>query len=519
MAQLKYPIGIQSFPEIRTKGYLYVDKTEFIHTLVSKGKYYFLSRPRRFGKSLLLSTLKAFFEGRRDLFEGLAICSHEDIVWDSHPVILIDLNAKNYTSRQSLEERISTQLSEYENIYGKRFTDSSIEGRFLALIKQAHEKTGCQVAVLIDEYDKPVLDSFHDNDTSSTYREVLRGFYSVLKSVDDEICFALLTGITKFGHLNVFSGLNNLNDISLDNAYASICGITETELTRTFSEGLHRLADNMQKPYAETVGLLKKNYDGYHFAEKSPDIYNPFSILCCLDKEAIKPFWFLTGTPSFLIDLLRKRHYDLSQIDGAEYVGSKLYGVDIAASDPIPVLYQSGYLTIKGYDPRFDSYMIGFPNLEVREGFLSSLLPFYTGLTNDDRPFNLMNFVKEIEKGQPEQFMTRLQSMFASIPYEMEMENERNFQNVMYMIFTLMGVYTNVEYHTSNGRIDVIVMTAAFIYIIEIKIDSTPEVAISQIDDKGYATPFKSDSRTVYKIGANFSTETRTLTGWIIEKQ
>ncbi len=519
MAQLKYPIGIQSFPEIRTKGYLYVDKTEFIHTLVSKGKFYFLSRPRRFGKSLLLSTLKAFFEGRRDLFEDLAICSHEDIAWDSHPVILIDLNAKNYSSRQSLEERISTQLSEYEDIYGRRFTDPSIEGRFLAIIKQAHEKTGSQVAVLIDEYDKPVLDSFHDNDTSSIYRDVLRGFYSVLKSVDDDICFALLTGITKFGHLNVFSGLNNLNDISLDNTYASICGITETELTETFSEGLHRLAGNMQKPYAETVGLLKKNYDGYHFAEKSPDIYNPFSILCCLDKEAIKPFWFLTGTPSFLIDLLQKRRYDLSQIDGAECEGSRLYGVDVAASDPIPVLYQSGYLTIKGYDSRFDSYILGFPNLEVREGFLSSLLPYYTGMNNDDRPFNLMNFVKEIEKGQPEQFMTRLQSMFASIPYEMEMENERNYQNVMYMIFTLMGVYTNVEYHTSNGRIDVIVMTAAFIYIIEIKIDSTPEVGISQIDDKGYATPFKSDSRTVFKIGADFSTQTRTLKGWIIEKQ
>ncbi|MDE5712881.1 MAG: ATP-binding protein [Muribaculaceae bacterium] len=514
MSDPRYPIGVQNFEEIRKGGYVYVDKTGFIYELIRRTKYYFLGRPRRFGKSLLLSTIKAFFQGKRDLFEGLDISTYHDLDWDSYPVIHLDLNAESYIDSSSLDARIDLLLKEYEKQYNVVETASTLAGRFYTLIKSAHKFTGKQVVVLIDEYDKPILDTIHDDSISGLHRDKLRGFYSVLKSTDEHLKFCLLTGVTKFAHLNIFSGLNNLLDISLDDRYASICGITEKELAENFKVSIGQLAQVKGITCKETFQILKENYDGYRFSENCADIYNPHSILCCFDKKKIEPFWFHTGTPTFLINLMQNRRYELSKVDGTECEGSRMYGVDAAANDPIPVLYQSGYLSIKGYDPEYNIYTLGYPNREVKDGFISSLVPHYTGLDKDSTQFSIRHFIKEIKSGNAEAFMIRIQTLFTAIPYEMQMEKEINFQNTLYLLFTLIGLHVNVEYHTSKGRIDVLIKTNSFIYIIEIKVNSNPDIAIAQIEDIQYSMPFSIDKREIIKIGANFSTESRTLENW-----
>lgn len=518
MTKQRYPIGVQSFEEIRRGGYVYVDKTSYIHRLLQGSKYYFLGRPRRFGKSLLLSTIKSFFEGKRELFEGLAIASCDDVEWNAHPVIHLDLNAENYSDEYALDSRIGTQLNYYEDKYEVKSGSSTLAGRFLSVIETSHRKTGRQAVVLIDEYDKPILDTIHMDELSEVYRNKLRGFYSVLKSADDHLKFAILTGVTKFGHLNIFSGLNNLRDISLSNEYSGICGITERELEDNFKAGVGCLADSMSLSYVEAMRMLKEHYDGYHFSQNSPDVYNPYSVLNCLEDKDFRDYWFQTGTPTFLINLLRERDYNITSLEGCECEERRLYGVDVAASDLIPVLYQSGYLTIKGFDREFRAYTLGFPNKEVMDGFFSSLVEYYTGNADSGRA-SIRQLVKNIRGGDADGFMKGLQSFFSSISYEMSLDRESNFQNVLYVLLRLIGFYVEVEKRTSDGRIDILIETSKYVYVMELKVDSTPEDALSQINGKNYSLPYASDNRVLYKIGVNFSKKTRTITGWAVETE
>lgn len=370
---IKYPIGIQNFEVLRTGDWFYIDKTKYIYRLLNTSKYFFLSRPRRFGKSLLLSTLRAYFEGKRELFKGLYIDSREDVSWDPHPVIYIDLNAKNYCGEDSLEDRLDTQLSAYEEIYGKNDRDRSPDGRFLYLIESVFKKTGKQVVVLIDEYDKPILDNIHMPETAMRNRDILAGFYSVLKTADQFLKFCFLTGITKFSHLNIFSGLNNLNNISLDEQFEGICGITRKELVDNLSEGVQNLASKEGVSFEEALELLKENYDGYHFSTNLEDVYNPFSLINCLSKSAIGSYWFATGTPTSLLRQFVNLDIDVDRLNG---IKAKFLDLEDGGDEnPVTLLYQSGYLTIKSFDRKTRRYTLGFPNREVEESFFDCLLP------------------------------------------------------------------------------------------------------------------------------------------------
>lgn len=383
MAPVKYPIGIQNFEKLISDGYLYVDKTAYIRQLVEFGAIYFLSRPRRFGKSLVLSTLENFFEGKRELFRGLAIDAWDEWDWQPRPVIRIDLNAKDYTYRESLFEKINAQLLAYEKEYDVSSPDTSLDGRFASLIRKAYENTGKRVVILIDEYDKPILDTMHDEEIKNLHRDQLRAFYATLKSSDQYLEFCFLTGVTKIGQMNIFSGLNNLNDISLDDRYAQICGITEDELRLYFKDGLARCAEKWNCPEEEAIALLKKNYDGYHFSPSLQDVYNPWSVLNAMSKEFIDSYWNQTGGGlSFLYKLLEQGNLELSDLDNTEVDATVLNGSRAGVSSSVSILYQSGYLTIKSYNLQDNLFTLKYPNLEVENGFLKGLLPYYTGIND-----------------------------------------------------------------------------------------------------------------------------------------
>lgn len=512
---VKYPIGIQSFEKIRKDGYVYVDKTRQIHELVTYGTYYFLSRPRRFGKSLLLSTLKAFFEGKRELFKGLYIDSCEDLSWASHPVIYIDLNAQNYTaSESSLLARIDAQLSTYELEFECPSQSEDLAIRFMSIIKGIYEKTGKRVVVLIDEYDKPILDTLENDELCENHRNILRGFYSVLKSADEYLKFCLLTGITKYSNLNIFSGLNNLNNISLDDSFEAICGITEKELTDNFSEGIEALAVKEGVSFDEAVKLLKDNYDGYHFSQKMTDIYNPFSVINALYHNNIGSYWFATGTPTSLIRQLKKLDINVSKLNGMK--AKQMVIEDMGGDNPYTILYQAGYLTIKGYDRKTRRYVLGYPNREVEESFLECLLPVYANTDVSRSGSCLLEMSDHLNNGEPAPFLENFNSLFASFPYETALETERHFHNIFYTVMTLLGYDVNIEHHTSNGSIDLVAKTEDYIYLFEFKIDKKPEVALRQIEEKGYALAFASDSRKLFKIGVEFSTRKRRISDWEI---
>lgn len=381
----KLPIGIQTFEDIRRDGYLYVDKTAFVWKLANTGKPYFLSRPRRFGKSLLLSTLEAYFGGRKELFDGLAI-EQMETEWKQHPVLHLDLNAEKYDSPQALAEILSRQLTQWERMYGKGEDEETLSGRFAGIIRRASEQTGCNVVVLVDEYDKPLLQAMNNSALMEDYRQTLKAFYGVLKSTDRYLRFVFLTGVTKFAQVSVFSDLNQLNDISLDLAYAAVCGITGEELVATFMPELERQAEANETTLEEVVKTMTRKYDGYHFHPKGDGVFNPFSVLNAFAKLEFGSYWFQTGTPTFLVELLQKSEYDLrTLIDGIEAPASSFTEYRADANNPIPLLYQSGYLTIKDYDNEFGNYLLKFPNDEVRYGFLNFLVPFYTSVTNSDQ--------------------------------------------------------------------------------------------------------------------------------------
>ena len=511
----KYPIGIQSFENIRKEGYLYVDKTALVYQLVQTGKYYFLSRPRRFGKSLLLSTLQAYYEGKKELFEGLAMASLEKD-WKTYPVLLLDLNAQRYDSVDSLTSILNDTLCEWERLYGTQESETTLSLRFKGVIQRAAEKTGRNVVVLIDEYDKPMLQAIHNKELQSSYRNILKAFYGVLKSKDAYLQFALLTGVTKFSKVSVFSDLNNLMDISMDNRYATICGITEQELVTDLGEYIRDLSETLQMSYEDLLRELQERYDGYHFVENSEGLYNPFSLLNTFARKKLGNYWFETGTPTYLVELLKENHYPLEHLTYEQATADTLTGIDTVDSSPILVLYQSGYLTIKDYDPEFETYTLGFPNKEVEEGFTRFLLPYYAHIRSGSSAFHIVNFVKEVRSGDIDGFMKRLQSFFSDTPYELVRDLELHYQNVLFIIFRLVGFYTQAEYHTSEGRVDLVIRTDQFIYVMEFKLDGTAEEALQQIEEKQYALPFASDPRRLFKVGVNFSNATRNIEKWLV---
>ncbi len=517
MVGMKLPIGIQDFESLRIDGYAYVDKTEQIYRLISEGRYYFLSRPRRFGKSLLITTLKAMFLGKRELFKGLAIEKKEDWDWAVHPVLFLDLNTERYDSKETLTDRLNLFLSGYEQTYGRNEAEKSLGARFEGVIQRAYKKTGQRVVILVDEYDKPMLQAIGNKELQDEYRNTLKGFYGALKSMDGCIKFAMLTGVTKFGKVSVFSDLNNLIDISLDYEYHDICGITEQELLTVFAERIDMLAQRNRLSQEACIAKLRKMYDGYHFEETAPGVYNPFSVLNTFSKNKFGSYWFETGTPTYLVKLLRNHYYDLDVMARAEVTADVLNSIDAESKDPIPVIYQSGYLTIKDYNSEFKKYMLGFPNEEVEEGFVKYLTPYYLNNVDKRTSFNIEEFTSDVRNGKPEQFLERLKSLFASAPYDSTTgDKENHFQNMMWVVFKMMGFYSHTEYHTSDGRIDLLVETPLYRYVMEFKLDGTAEEAMEQIKSKDYPLQFQMDEKKTFLLGVNFSRETRTIERYLI---
>jgi hypothetical protein len=516
LATRKLPVGIQDFEDLRANGYLYVDKTAYVYRLATMGKPYFLGRPRRFGKSLFLSTLKAYFLGKKELFEGLAIAGLEK-EWIEYPLFYIDLNVEGYTDITSLENALDTNLKRIESQWGKDGTDTTPSSRLLGLIERASGQTGRKVVVLVDEYDKPLVNTLDNKDVNDDIRKTLKGFYGVLKSADANLRFVFLTGVTKFSKVSVFSDLNHLVDISLSEDYAGICGISESELMACFQPEIKNLAEKRELTCEATLAKLKKQYDGYHFAKVSEGMYNPFSLLNTLDQKDFSNYWFATGTPTFLVKMLRDIDFDLKKLENDVTVSADAI-TDYRAEyeDPVPLLYQSGYLTIKDYDAMFDEYTLGFPNEEVKYGFLKELIYVYMQGKNVQGEFSAASFVRDLRANSVDGFMTRMQAFYAGIPYDLHTGEEKHFQKVFYLLFKLMGQFVEVEPHFAAGRADAVVTTGDTVYVFEFKIaeTSTAEKALQQIDDKGYTVPYAAAGKKTVKIGVEFSREKRGITNW-----
>ena len=512
-----YPIGIQDFGNIRRDGFVYVDKTELVYNLShGSGKYFFLSRPRRFGKSLLVSTMEAYFLGRKDLFEGLAIATLEKD-WLEHPVLRIDFSGKAYDNADVLDRVLDDILTRWEQEYGVE-NRSNVPGLRLGnVIEAAHAATGRPAVILIDEYDKPIVDNLGTPELADAFRTQLQGFYSVMKSKDAFLRFGFLTGVTKLGQLSVFSGLNNLVDLSLDTRYADICGISETELRAVFPESVRELAAAAGLSEEACYRKLALWYDGYHFGEETPGVYNPFSLLNTFSVNRFRKYWFATGTPSFLVRYLAKNNFQLEDVNGITVSSSLLSGVNAIRPHPITLLYQSGYLTIQSYNESRDRYTLVYPNKEVEDGFLESLAEYFTPAQTSNSSLSVDKFVDDIASGNVEMLMRRFSAFFADMDYSIQGDAELYFQNTMYVMLRLMGQQVQVERHTSNGRIDALIQTDKYVYILELKRDKDPQDALDQIAEKGYDWPFAADARKVFRIGATFSTATRRLEGWKLD--
>ena len=519
MNSRELPVGIQDFEKLRTTGCLYVDKTMYVYQLTRKHWPFFLGRPRRFGKSLLVSTLKAYFLGKKELFEGLAIAGLEK-EWIEYPVFHLDMNMESYLNLGSLYAALNTNLNELEAKWGKDNNEETPAGRFRSLIRRAYEQTGRKVVVLVDENDKPLLGLKDDlQDVDNDIRKVLKGFYGVLKSADAYLRFVFLTGVTKFSKVSIFSDLNHFADISLDKEYACICGISETELTDFFEPEINALAVELKKTYDEILGDLRKRYNGYHFAENTVGMYNPFSLLRTFAARRLRDYWFETGTPTFLVRMLKNMDFDVRSLEQEVIIPSRSiseYQVDNA--NPVPLLYQTGYLTIKDYDETFGEYILGFPNEEVKYGFLYELLPAYMPKTDILSEFFVGHFIRDLQARKVESFMTRLKAFFAGIPYELNNKEEKHYQTVFYLLFKLMGQFIEAELRSATGRADAIVSTGDTIYAFEFKLtgNGTAEDALKQIDDKGYLIPFTAGDKKLVKVGAEFSAQERTLSRWVV---
>ena len=510
-----YPIGIQNFEDLRKGGYIYVDKTEQIHRLVSTGKYYFLSRPRRFGKSLLVSSIESYMSGRKDLFNGLALEKLET-EWAAYPVLHLDLSGKAYNAPEDLDVTLDQHLKSWEAKYGINTKYRQPETRFKDVIDAAYAVTGHQVVILIDEYDKPIIDNLDNPALQDYYRSLLQGFYGVLKAKDGSIRFGFLTGVTKIGKLSVFSGLNNLNDISMDPEYSDICGISSSDLHSYFPEAVKELAEKNDLTEDECYAKLQEMYGGYHFSEESEGMYNPFSLLSTLQKKRFSEYWFETGTPSFLVKVMQRTSFDITTLSDEEVDSTLLSSINTIFENPIPLLYQSGYLTITGYDREFGLYRLGFPNSEVKTGFLNFLFQYYIPGEPTSGITLISKLARSTRSGKPEEMMRLLEGLFARANYQIQGDAERDFQYAMYLIFELLGEYVRTEYQTSNGRIDILLQTEGYIYIIEIKTDGSADETLAQINEKGYAKTFAADSRKVFKIGVNFDKSSRRIEEWKI---
>lgn len=531
----KIPIGIQSFEDLRRKNFLYVDKTLYAFKLANLGKVYFLSRPRRSGKSLFLSTLKAYFLGQKELFKGLYIEKAEEKraeiekneAWGEYPVFYLDFNVGRYDLDGALAESLDYFLKKEEKIYRLKNEGDSFGKRFQSLIETAYNKTGKQAVILVDEYDKPLLQTMGVNEAlNEEYRNTLKAFYSVIKTCDQYIRFAFLTGVTKFSKVSISSDLNNLQDISMLNDYAEICGLTQAEIEKTFKPEIERLAKNTKNSYDKMLEELKKRYDGYKFSVLGESVYNPFSILNTFNSGELKNYWFATGTPTFLVNYLKDAHYNIPDLDGkVELDESMLNEYRADAKDPIPILFQSGYLTIKEYIEEVNMYRLGFPNDEVRYGFLENLVPAYSSLRPDETGVSIWKFVEDIRAGNVDEFMERMQAIIAGVPYDNLPKDklklrEQNHQTAVYLIFKLMGQFVQTEIHCAKGRADCIVHTKDSIYIFEFKLMSagTAEDAIVQIKENGYAAQFKTSSKKIILIGSSFNEEERTIGEWKTEE-
>lgn len=512
----RYPIGIQNFEKLRTNNYVYVDKTALVYKLANTNSTYFLGRPRRFGKSLLVSTLEAYFLGKKELFRGLAIESLEK-EWNSYPVLHIDFSGSKYYSVDHLKAAINKQLLLWEKVYGSEEGDTTFNLRFESVIRRIYEQTGKQVVVLVDEYDSPMLDSNNDEETQEEIRNIMRNFFSPLKKSDPYLRFLFLTGISKFSQMSIFSELNNLQNISMWDEYSAICGITEKELHTGMRVDIEAMAQANNETFEEACMHLKQQYDGYHFSENSEDIYNPFSLMNAFAQKSYANFWFSTGTPTFLINLLQECDFDIKELDDTTATAEQFDTPTNKITDPIPVLYQSGYLTIKGYDPEFQVYTLAYPNKEVRKGFIESLMPAYVHLPARENTFYVMSFIKDLRAGNIDNCMERMKSFFASIPNKLNNKGEKHYQTIFYLLFRLMGQYVDAEVDTAIGRADAVVRLQDAIYVFEFKVDGTPEAALEQINSKQYAIAYQPDNRKVVKIGVNFDSATRTVGEWKIE--
>jgi len=523
---MKLPIGIQEFEKLRNDGYVYLDKTPLIWKMVNEGCYYFLSRPRRFGKSLLMSTIQAFFEGKKHLFDGtigqpLFIATDEEVEWswEPHPIMHLDLNAQKYDCAEALDHVIEDFLSEQESLYGKRESERGFGLRFTGVLERAYKQTGKRVVILIDEYDKPLLQAIGNKELQTEFRNTLKAFYGALKSADGSIRFALLTGVTKFGKVSVFSDLNNLKDISMLPKYHSICGVEEKDLRTQLSEGVQRLADEHNQTLEEAYDKMRLLYDGYHFCEGNlAGLYNPFSVLNTLDNLVYRSYWFETGTPTYLATLLVRHNWNLDAMANADVDVDVLNSVDSESTNPIPVIYQSGYLTIKDYDEDFGLYKLGFPNKEVENGFVKFLIPYYLGKQEPPTSaFDIRQYIQDIRQGNTDQFVLRMKSLFADTPYDLIKDLENHYQNQVWLFHKLLGMYVQAEYHTSDGRIDMVLETPQYCYVVEFKFDGSAQEALDQIHSKDYPLPFALNGQKVIRVGMNISSKTRNIDECLVE--
>ncbi len=513
----KYPVGIQTFSDIITGGYLYVDKTDMVYDLAENNRYVFLSRPRRFGKSLLMSTFESYFKGQRELFGGLKISAME-AGWESYPVFRFDLSGENFSSTGRLVSFMESCLESIGREYGLKSGQGSMAVRLSELIEQAFRLYGRKVVVLVDEYDKPMLDCLHDENVNEEIKAELRAFYSSIKRCDRYIRFAMLTGITKFGKVSVFSGLNNLRDISMLPKYNAICGISETEFHRDFQRSMANFAEENAISEPEAWTRFKTMYDGYHFAARGEYIYNPFSVLNAFNDGELGSYWFSSGSPSCLIKLIERYGYSLTSLEGARKSAIELNDISDISRDFVPLLYQSGYLTIKSYDAENEEYVLGFPNKEVNKAFWSSLASRFFKGTGGETTFSVREFVRDINEGRIDLFMHRIKALFADTDSGPEKSKEIHFQNMMAIAAKMMGLFVRTEVHSAAGRCDMQILTDRQVYIFEFKINGTAEEALMQIHERQYYASFGADPRSVILIGANFLTATRTLGQWIIEK-